>query len=90
MKTEREFFEKLPEISDLVEHFDFSDDTNTYHIRYDDMDDDRKRLDVMYLGGAWYAFQEQQKKIDEVLNLVCKLQYSSGERIYSEVKELLK
>lgn len=45
---------------------------------------------AIFLNGAWYAFQEQQKKIDDVLNLVCKLQYSSGERIYSEVKELLK
>ena len=59
----RSEFEKLPEIADLVNNFDFSEDTNTYHIRYDDMDDDRKRLDVMYLGGAWYAFQEQQKNL---------------------------
>lgn len=36
------------------------------------------------------AWNEQQKKIDAVLNLVCKLQYSSGERIYQEVQELLK
>ena len=37
--------------------------------------------------GAW---DYQQKNIDDVLNLVCKLQYSSGERLFKEVKELLK
>ena len=82
----REQFEKLPHISLVIGFLKFSEDSNDY-IRIDD------RIDNYALGlvnGAWYAFQEQQKKIDEVLNLVCKLQYSSGERIYSEVKELLK
>lgn len=43
------------------------------------------------------AWQEQQSKIDELqgwideaLNTLCKLQYSSGERIYSEVGNILK
>ena len=85
----REQFEKLPEISDLVEHFDFSDDTNTYHIRYDDMDDDRKSLDVMYLGGAWYAYQEQQKKIDEVKKLADDWYKSSGSALAVKVLEIL-
>ena len=82
----REQFEKLPHISLVIGFLKFSEDSNDY-IRIDD------RIDSYALGlvnGAWYAFQEQQKKIDEVLNLVCKLQYSSGKRIYSEVKELLK
>lgn len=83
----REQFEQLPEISDLVEHFDFSDDTNTYHIRYDDMDDDRKRLDVMYLGGAWYAFQDQQKKINKAIEY---LDLIEGLVWYEQIKELLK
>ena len=81
----REKFEKLPEIADsLSEHIYFGGD-GFYHsslVNFQGL--------VNWLNGAWYAFQEQQKKIDEVLNLVCKLQYSSGERIYSEVKELLK
>lgn len=40
-----------------------------------------------FVNGAYYAFQEQQKKIDDILNLVCKLQHSSGNRIFKEVKE---
>lgn len=80
----REQFEKLPEIRDsLSEHIVFIGS------KYTTPNPDFYDL-VNWLNGAWYAFQEQQKKIDEVLNLVCKLQYSSGERIYSEVKELLK
>ena len=80
----REQFEKLPEIRDSIsEHIVFIGN------KYTTPNPDFYDL-VNWLNGAWYAFQEQQKKIDEVLNLVCKLQYSSGERIYSEVKELLK
>lgn len=60
----REPFEKLPEIAELVDQFDFSEDTNTYHVRYDDMYNDGKRLDVMYLVGAWYAFQEVHKELE--------------------------
>lgn len=33
---------------------------------------------------------ELQARIDEALNTLCKLQYSSGERIYSEVGNILK
>lgn len=43
------------------------------------------------------VWNHQQKKVDDlesklqsVLNLACKLQHSSGDRIYSEIKELLK
>ena len=80
----REQFERLPEIAAILETDDsyFDKSTNEYVSHYS--------FKTGYLNGALYAFQEQQKKIDEVLNLVCKLQYSSGERIYSEVKELLK
>lgn len=50
-----------------------------------------------YLNGAWCEFQEQQKKIDALkskiqtaLNKACMLQNSNGERIYNELKEILK
>lgn len=54
---------------------------------------------------AWDAGQnskqkeinELQKEVDELkykiqsaLNTVCRLQYSSGEKVYEEIKELLK
>ena len=83
----REQFEKLPEIRKIMNEngIYFMNHSGWYEAR------DFKDFEYeQYINGAWYAFQEQQKKIDEVLNLVCKLQYSSGERIYSEVKELLK
>ena len=87
MKTEREFFEKLPEIRKIMNEngIYFMNHSGWYEAR------DFKDFEYeQYINGAWFAWQERQKKIDEVLNLVCKLQYSSGERIYSEVKELLK
>lgn len=33
---------------------------------------------------------ELQSRVDEALNILCKLQYSSGERIYGEVGSILK
>ena len=79
----REEFEKLEEIANLISESDayFADE----FIYFCDND-----FACGYLNGAWYAFQEQQKKIDGILSLVCKLQYSSGDRIFKEVQELLK
>ena len=91
MKTQDEMrseFEKLPEIAMVLEEnpdIRFEGDNYIYHGL-----DEATALATMFIFGAYYAFQEQQKKIDNVLNLVCKLQYSSGERIFGEVKELLK
>ena len=59
----REQFEKLPHISLVIGFLKFSEDSN-YYIRIDD------RIDSYALGlvnGAWYAFQEQQTKINAVL-----------------------
>mgnify|MGYP003500323909 CR=1 FL=1 len=33
---------------------------------------------------------ELQARVDEALNMLCKLQYSSGERIYNDVGNILK
>ena len=33
---------------------------------------------------------ELQAMVDEALNMLCKLQYSSGERIYNDVGNILK
>ena len=61
----REKFEKLPEIADsLSEHIYFGGD-GFYHsslVNFQGL--------VNWLNGAWYAFQEQQKKIIEVLKLL--------------------
>lgn len=39
---------------------------------------------------AKQAWNYQQDKIDSIINFINKYQYSSGERILKEVKELLK
>lgn len=54
-----------------------------YHYRKDDSP-------CYYLNGMLTMFEDQQSKLESVLSLVNTLQYSSGERIYSEVKEFLK
>ena len=60
----REEFEKLNEIRDsLSEYMVFIG--NTYTTPNPDFYDL-----VNWLNGAWYAFQEQQKKIDEIVKLV--------------------
>ena len=67
----REQFEKLPHISLVIGFLKFSEDSNDY-IRIDD------RIDNYALGlvnGAWYAFQEQQKKIDGALKELELLNY---------------
>ena len=66
----REKFEKLPEIADsLSEHIYFGDD-GFYHsslVNFQGL--------VNWLNGAWYAFQEQQKKIDGALKELELLNY---------------
>ena len=62
IQKSREQFEKLPHISLVTGFLKFSEDSNDY-IRIDD------RVDSYALGlvnGAWYAFQEQQKQINEI------------------------
>ena len=77
----REEFEKLPNILELMQYVVCFDG-----LKY--VSENQRTAD--YLNGAWYAFQEQQNKINEALGIACKLQYSNGERIYNEIKELLK
>ena len=83
----REEFEKLPIVAKYLPYVFFNKETQGYCSKSDNM----VPLDfALFLNGAWYAFQEQQNKLNGVLDLACKLQYSNGERIYNEIKELLK
>ena len=64
----REQFEKLPEIKEMLLNNDelkWCYETNRYinHRVFQD-------AETGYINGAWYAFQEQQKKIIEVLKLL--------------------
>lgn len=55
----REQFEKLPEIAERLHTVAYNEDLNQYHAAMIN-----SGLSVKYIQGAWYAFQEQQKKID--------------------------
>ena len=60
----REQFEKLPEIRKIMNEngIYFMNHSGWYEAR------DFKDFEYeQYINGAWYAFQEQQKKIDAVL-----------------------
>lgn len=60
----RKQFEALPVIESKLEHLFF--EHGFYYRKYDDADQDE-----YFVNGAWYAFQEQQKKIDSLLDHVC-------------------
>lgn len=80
----REEFEKLPEIKTRLERNGggyFVESRGNYHHSFPYFE--------MYINGAWYIYQQKKNKIDDILNLVCKLQYSSGDRIFKEVEELI-
>lgn len=80
----REQFEKLPGIAKIIPKdsaFVFSKEDNCYF----DYDDTR-RIEG-FINGAYYAFQEQQKKIDKAIEY---LDLIEGLVWYEQIKELLK
>lgn len=77
----REAFEKLPEIADRLHTVFYNKDLNQYHAAMIN-----SGLSVKYIQGAWYTFQEQQKKIDNVNKLIDRL-YSANED--SELKSII-
>ena len=83
----REEFEKLPSVAKYLKFVFWNSETKGYCNNSGNL----APLDfATFINGAYYAYQEQQKKINGALDLACKLQYSNGERIYNEIKELLK
>ena len=58
----REQFEKLPEIEEILKSGDvfFNDVYEAYGSKSND------DLTAGFVNGAWYAYQEQQKQIDEM------------------------
>ena len=83
----RDEFESLPVIESKLEHLFFED--GFYYAKYDDAD-----LDEYFVNGAWYAFQEQQKKIDRIVGIITEAYKSDGnsslEIAHNEILELLK
>ena len=68
----REQFEKLPEIAAHLKHGNvfFYEENQTYASEFQDL-----HMVACYVNGAWYAFQEQQKKIDGALKELELLNY---------------
>lgn len=59
----REQFEKLPEIARLIREY------NAVYVQW--RYDCSNSVITGYLNGAWRTYQEQQKKIDSMLDHVC-------------------
>ena len=77
-------FEKQRVVKSFMDTFDgYYTNLGGYHYRKDDSP-------CYYLNGMLTMFDIQQSKLESVLSLVNTLQYSSGERIYNQVKEFLK
>ena len=79
----REQFEKLPEIAERIGGGIY---WNEYRQKYQ-ADLSSLFPTVCYLNGAWYAYQEQQKKIDKAVEY---LDSVDGLVWYEKMKELLK
>ena len=86
----REEFEKLTEIAEILNRNGggyYKERTNDYHhcnLYFD-----------KFLNGAWYAFQEQQKKIDVIKSKLSDIYDASDEdetvaHLLDEIQELLK
>ena len=87
----REQFENLPEIRKIMNEngIYFMNHSGWYEAR------DFKDFEYeQYINGAWYAFQEQDKKIDAIVSIVREADLSDGISslaiVHDEIKELLK
>lgn len=77
-------FEKLPEVAKRLDGIYWSAELNIYQTEYPILFNA-----VGFVNGAWYAYQEQQKKIDSVLHyLSCAINPLDVEVI--DIEKLLK
>ena len=91
----REEFEKLDEIAEIFKGLHptiiwFCDKSNKYATSFSGFNDR-----VIWLNGAWYVFQEQQKKIDAIKSKLSDIYDASDEdetvaHLLDEIQELLK
>ena len=91
----REEFEKLTEIAEIFKGLHptiiwFCDKSNKYATSFSGFNDR-----VIWLNGAWYVFQEQQKKIDAIKSKLSDIYDASDENeavahLLDEIQELLK
>ena len=86
----REEFEKLNEIAEIFKGLHptiiwFCDKSNKYATSFSGFNDR-----VIWLNGAWYTFQEQQKKIDKAISFTEDVHSENWEEAIHCIKELLK
>lgn len=80
----REEFEKLPEIAVHLNHGNvfWSESGQTYASEFQAL-----HIVACYVNGAWYAYQEQQKKIDKAIEYLDSIE---GLVWYEQIKDILK
>lgn len=87
-------FEKLPEIAARIKkHSMFFDENKNQYVSVGWASDTQKVADINFVGGAWLVYQEQQKRIEDILEFVKKLQNSENLDLQcagDDIKELLK
>ena len=89
----REEFEKLEDVKQGLRHCHYNESTNDYHA--DVAHEETHEWHTQFVNGAWYAFQEQQKKIDAIKSKLSDIYDASDEdetvaHLLDEVQELLK
>lgn len=90
MNNLREEFEKLSNIKCFINIFEFDEVANEYKYKNGKNIGDHT---LGFINGGWYAFQEQQKKIDAVLELIDSDELGHDARLgdfYRDIEELLK
>lgn len=89
MRTE---FEKLPEINRYIRMYCvFNSKTGNYEAK--SKHNHLHELRAEYVNGARMAYQEQQKRIDAVLNIIAQSELHCDRSVFGlqdEIKELLK
>lgn len=89
----REEFEKLPKILNILnkkvfEYSEFADRYNFIDAMVCINARPSQHKDHGLLNGAWYAYQEQQKKIDKVKKYI--FDFMDDSEFSSDIQELLK
>ena len=86
----REEFEKLDGIAETIKNgIYYYEKSNSYCSAVG-----TSYVSLARINGAWYAFQEQQKKIDAIVSIVREADLSDGNSsvaiVHDEIMELLK
>ena len=89
----REEFEKLEYVKQGLRHCHYNESTNDYHA--DIAHEETHEWHTQFVNGAWYAFQEQQKKISAIKSKLSDIYDASDEdetvaHLLDEIQELLK